>query len=211
MARPRCETTRNATREQILQSALHLFSSQGYFNTSIHDIQKASGVSIGSVYNHFSGKGAIARALYDHLLERMERLVDGILADNVGACARCRAMVAALFDMTEREPETMAFILNARHQEFLGDRPHICSSRPFARMRDIVIDGMEDGEVRRLDPWVVASLAFGPALRLIALRLDGLLEQAPGEQLDALWEATWESIAAPTAKGGLPGRGSAGA
>jgi hypothetical protein len=104
----------------------------------------------------------------------------------------------------------MAFILNARHQEFLGDRPHICSSRPFTRMRDIVIDGMEDGEVRRLDPWVVASLAFGPALRLIALRLDGLLDQAPGEQLDALWEATWESIAATAAEDTLPVRSTAG-
>lgn len=194
MARPRCEITRNATREQILRSALQLFSTQGYFNTSIHDIQKASGVSMGSVYNHFAGKGAIAQALYDHLLERMERLVEGIVAENAGAYASCRAMVAALFDLTEREPQTMAFVLNARHREFLGDRPHICSSRPFTRMRDIVIDGMERGEIRRLDPWVAASLAFGPALRLIALRLDGLLDRPPGDQLDPLWDATWQSL-----------------
>jgi AcrR family transcriptional regulator len=194
MARPRSDSTRNATREQILRSALHLFSTQGFFNTSIHDIQQASGYSMGSVYNHFAGKGAIAQALYDHLLARMEQLVDGIVSDNTTAYARARAMIAALFELTEREPETMAFILNARHREFLGDRPHICSSRPFAKMRDIVIDGMERGEVRALDPWVAASMAFGPALRMVALRLDGLLAEPPATHLDALWDATWQSI-----------------
>jgi AcrR family transcriptional regulator len=201
MARPRSDSARNATRERILNSALHLFSTQGYFNTSIHDIQRASGVSIGSVYNHFDGKGSIAQSLYDHLLQRMERLVDGIVAQNGGAHARGRAMIAALFELTEREPETMGYILGARHREFLADRPHICSSRPFVKMRDIVIDGMERGEVRQLDPWVAASIAFGPALRLIALRLDGLIEQPPGEQLDALWEATWASIGAAADSG----------
>lgn len=199
MARPRSDSTRNATRERILNSALHLFSTQGYFNTSIHDIQRASGVSIGSVYNHFDGKGSIAQSLYDHLLQRMELLVDEIVSTNAGVYARGRAMIAALFELTEREPETMGYVLNARHQEFLADRPHICSSRPFTKMRDIVIDGMEHGEVRRLDPWVAASLAFGPALRLIALRLDGLLDRPPGEQLDALWETTWEVIGIPAA------------
>lgn len=183
-------------RDQILTTALHLYSTEGYFNTSIHDIQQASGVSMGSIYNHFGGKGAIAQALYDDLLDRMEHLVDDVRARNRGACAQGRAMVAALFVLTESEPETIGYILNARHREFLPDEPGICSSRPFEKMRDIVRDGIEHGEIRRIEPWLAASLAFGPALRMISLRLDGLIQTPLPNSLDDLWERTWAGIRA---------------
>lgn len=184
-------------RKQILCTALHLYSSRGYFNTSIHDIQQRSGVSMGSIYNHFAGKSAIAQALYDDLLERMETLVDAVTSGHADACSQGRAMIRALFELTESEPEMMGYILNARHREFLPDEPGICSSRPFEKMRDIVLAGMKRGEVRPMDPWIAASLAFGPALRMISLRLDGLVPDPLPGRLDSLWDMTWACIRTP--------------
>lgn len=181
-------------RLQILDAALHLYSGKGYFNTSIHDIQRAADVSMGSIYNHFTGKEAIARALYDDLLDRMEKLVDEVTASCSGTHARGRAMVEKLFELAESEPEQIGFILNARHREFLMDEPGICSSRPFVKMRDIILDGMHNGEVRRMDPWVAASLAFGPALRMISLRLDGMVPTPLTQTLEELWETTWAAL-----------------
>lgn len=198
MPRPKKDNTRvSPLREQILCSALQLYSSRGYFKTSIHDIQQGSGVSMGSIYNHFTGKSAIAQALYDDLLERMETLVDAITTRHADACSQGRAVVGALFELTESEPEMVGYILNARHREFLPDEPGICSSRPFEKMRDIVLTGIERGEVRPMDPWIAASLAFGPALRMISLRLDGLIPDPLPESLDSLWEMTWSCIRMP--------------
>ena len=183
-------------RAQILHAALQLFSTRGYFNTSIHDIQRTANVAMGSIYNHFSGKEAIARALYDDLLAQMEILVDDVVKHNASTHDRARAIVDALFSLTETNPDMIGFILNARHREFLVDEPGICSSRPFRKMRDIIAQGMQHGEVRKMDPWVAASLAFGPALRMISLRLDGMIERPLSDGADEVWNATWTAIAA---------------
>ena len=183
-------------RTQILDAALHLYAGKGYFNTSIHDIRQEADVSMGSIYNHFSGKEAIAKALYDELLREMETLVDNSIADHDTAASRCRAVIGALFERTESEPEKTGFILNARHREFLSDEAPICSSRAFVKMRDIVDAGVRSGELREMDPWIAVSMTFGPALRMIVLRLDGMIEHPLPESLDLVWSPTWDAIKA---------------
>lgn len=196
---PRPEPNKKRTmpiREQILGSALRLYGSKGYFNTSIHDIQRESHVSMGSIYNHFSGKEAIARALYDDLLAQMETLVDGITARHATTFERGKAVIAAMFELTESQPQMISYILNARHREFLVDEPGICSSRPFEKLRDIVVGGIEKREIRAMDPWIAASMAFGPALRMISLRLDGMVPTPLPEHTDELWILTWNGLKA---------------
>lgn len=181
-------------RTQILEAALRLFSGKGYFNTSIQDIQREADVSMGSIYNYFAGKEAIARALYDDLLSQMEVLVDQTTLRHDTAFAQGRAIVGALFELTESQPDTVSYILNARHREFLVNEPGICQSRPFEKMRDIILSGIERNEVRQLDPWLAASLAFGPALRMISLRLDGLVPTKLPEHTEELWNMTWSGL-----------------
>src|SRR5438046_1582005 len=57
-------TRDRSRREEILASALRCFGRNGYSNTTIEDIRRASGASIGSLYHHFGGKDRIAAALY---------------------------------------------------------------------------------------------------------------------------------------------------
>ncbi len=182
------------TREQILRTALRLFTKQGYFNTSVHDIALAAKVSIGSIYHHFKDKEGIAKALFEHLVTRMGMAFDAIESVNQTAHDRCRAVVELLFKMTEEEPAVMAYMLHAQHQEFMpGERP-VCSSRPFIQMRMMVREGMETGEVRRIDPLVAATCLFGGPIRMISLRLDGILEHPLQHYLDEVWSASWRSV-----------------
>ena len=177
------ETRPRGMRGHILDTALRLFTRDGYFNTSIHDIQREARISIGSIYNHFGGKEGIAKALYRELLDRMETLVDEVTALNETAYARGRAAVVYLFELTEQDPVVMQFILNAKHREFLPDEPPICSAKSFVKLRDILAQGMAAGEIRPMDPWVCAACAFGPAIRLISLRLDGVLPSSPSTSM----------------------------
>jgi AcrR family transcriptional regulator len=184
------------TREQVLAAALRLFAGGGYFKTSVHDIQRAAGVSIGSIYHHFGDKEGIAAALYSDLLERTDREVALIAEHHHSAQEACRAVVEMLFNMTESDPEAMGFILNAKHREFMPDQPPICSSGPFKRMRQMVADGIAAGEIRPMDPVVAAACLFGGPLRLIHLRLDGVLKSPLHGELDVAWECAWRAVAA---------------
>lgn len=46
-------------REKIVDAALHSFTDKGFHQTSMRDIAQAAGVSVGNLYNHFTGKEAL--------------------------------------------------------------------------------------------------------------------------------------------------------
>jgi len=57
------------TREHILNVALHLFATRGYWSTSMDEIAKEVGVSKPAIYHYFTGKEALLLALI-RLLEQ---------------------------------------------------------------------------------------------------------------------------------------------
>jgi len=52
-------------RKRIVQTALRLFASQGYYNTGIADILRESGCKRGSLYYYFSSKEELGYAVID--------------------------------------------------------------------------------------------------------------------------------------------------
>jgi AcrR family transcriptional regulator len=54
-----------ARREQLVRTALALFSEKGYRGASVRDIARAAGVNEGLLYHYFSGKGDLFRAVLD--------------------------------------------------------------------------------------------------------------------------------------------------
>lgn len=54
-----------ATRRQILDSSLKLFSDRGFARTSVRDIAHAVGITDAAIYYHFSSKRDLLRALFE--------------------------------------------------------------------------------------------------------------------------------------------------
>jgi TetR/AcrR family transcriptional repressor of cmeABC operon len=52
-------------RESIQQTAKMLFAQAGFFNTSISDIVRESGFSVGTIYTYFKSKDEIVRSIVD--------------------------------------------------------------------------------------------------------------------------------------------------
>ncbi|WP_297392044.1 TetR/AcrR family transcriptional regulator [Acidiferrobacter sp.] len=187
--------TRTDTRERVLTAGLRLFTRHGYFNTTTHDIARESRVSIGAIYHHFRDKEGIARGVYTMLLERMVDIIQDIHRLHSSTHDRCRALMAVLFKLAEEEPEAMEFMLHAKHREFLPTETPVCSSKPFAMMRDFVREGAQRGEIRAIDPMVASVSLFGGAIRMIIARLDGVVERALPEYLDEVWACGWRAVA----------------
>lgn len=186
---------RNRTsRDQVLTAALRLFTQKGYFNTSIPDIVQESGVSTGSIYHYFKDKEGIAKALFETLKKRIEDKFAEIEAENKSTEDQCRAVIRHLFEITEEEPFAMEFMLYAKHKEFIPELAPVCSSKPFRLMRQMVANGMIRGEVRPMDANVAAAAVYGPAVRLIQHRLDGIVERPLNEYFDDVWDCTWRSV-----------------
>lgn len=68
------EATKAARRAQIIEAAIACFIEHGYTNTSMSDIIKASGLSSGSIYSHFTGKENILISAINERLTSIKAL-----------------------------------------------------------------------------------------------------------------------------------------
>ena len=131
------------SREQILESALRLFSHQGYRATSIREIASAAGLSTGNVYHHFKDKETIFRALLDQYWQAIARddlpfnraLAGGAFPDDLEELGRAsrdivlryRAYVALIYvDVVEFEGSHIRKFyaeMASRFEKFMRDHP----------------------------------------------------------------------------------------
>jgi TetR/AcrR family transcriptional repressor of nem operon len=96
-------TKGDLTRQNIIEKSMQLFSVKGYFNTSIANIVKATGLTKGGIYGHFRNKQEIWYAVYDECvriwkgivfqgvrdisdpLARIERVIENSMKNYLGA------------------------------------------------------------------------------------------------------------------------------
>jgi len=64
------------TRTRIIESAIKLFSKQGYNASSVDDICLEAGVSKGAFYHHFKTKQALFIALLDEWLKNIDHAIE---------------------------------------------------------------------------------------------------------------------------------------
>ncbi len=193
--RPKNISDNEDLREKILNSALVLFTTKGYFNTSTQDIRRDADISIGAVYHHFSSKEEIAKVLYSNLLEKSTSAFEDIMKRHDTAHDRCKAIMALLFELTESRPAEMEFMLYAKHREFIPSATPICSSKPLTMMREIVQLGIANKEIKDMELVIATSCLFGGMFRLINLRLDCTIEGPLSKHLDSVWDSAWHGVA----------------
>ena len=62
------------TREKILETALGLYAGKGYYNTTVDEIAKAAGVSVGTAYRYFSDKKQLLLAALEYGVSHISEL-----------------------------------------------------------------------------------------------------------------------------------------
>src|SRR6185436_16954516 len=57
-------------RTRILDAAMRVFAEKGYHDSTIADVVRESGLSVGAIYTYFSGKDELIRLTCDHIAAR---------------------------------------------------------------------------------------------------------------------------------------------
>lgn len=70
------EEMRTERKDEILASALKLFSHKGYHATSIREIAEEVGMSKGLLYNYFTSKDELLAALFNQYIQIMHGLIN---------------------------------------------------------------------------------------------------------------------------------------
>ena len=171
------EKSRDLTKEKIFEYCIKNFAENGYSNVGIRNISEGTGLSTGAIYYHFSSKEKIAQFLYDTatglILDKIRTAVEKTANDQEAL----KSIIFTLFKLTEEEPHLMKYALYVKHKDFLHEAPPICSSKPFEYIKKFIKAKIKEGVFEDMDMVIAASLIMGPVIRIIQLKMDGILKQ----------------------------------
>jgi len=183
------------TRQRIMDSAQRLFVERGYFNTVIPDIVRDSEISIGSIYHHFANKQDLAKALYQETLQTFLREMHSCIDHITGVKNKLNAMVQLIYTLCEDNPVQMEYMLFMRHNEIFPEHVPICLSEPFQAVEEWIEDGIASGEITPGLPLLMAGVFMGGILKVIELKLRGVLKKPLPEVVNQTFTLAWRSIA----------------
>lgn len=185
-----------SVRDRILDAAMRLFVDRGYHVTTVPDIVKASGTSIGAVYHHFEGKEQLARELHQQVVAEFMSLVSAEVLSLVDTKERIRAYTGLLFHLTEERPYFVAYLLHARPREVVDDNLTVCSREGLEVTNDIIRDGKAAGEIADIDDRVLCGIISGTIMRMVDMRTDHLVPGSLVSRIDSVAETIWRAVRA---------------
>lgn len=91
------EEIRESSKENILNSALKLFSSKGFFNTSTRQISKQANVSNGLLYNYFKSKDELLVAIVNKAFKLLDNTI--VSDTTIDAESRIHQTIERFFEL----------------------------------------------------------------------------------------------------------------
>ena len=194
---------RDADLAGLLDAAERVFSDRGYHATSIRDIAREAGFSIGGVYQFFASKDELYLRIVEGQWEYFFGLLDKARQAD-GFPKQLEALTEAMFRTFEERRGFFKLFLSERGRLTAGFSGEIAVrvGQHTRRLREQVIilmrQGVEEGALRSGDPAMFASAYLGmahncifealssgathpsrPASEVISLFLDGAAGSAP--------------------------------
>lgn len=156
-------TAADRRRAEIINLAAQLFDRRGYSNVSMEQIAVAAGMAKPTLYHYFRGKDEILRGIHevfiDVLLERYDQrqqlglspalVLLGAMTDIYGLMETHRGHVRVFFEHHRELPATVR------------EQIRIKRSRYEALIRGTIVDGIEAGQFRDIDPEAATLAVFG--------------------------------------------------
>lgn len=148
-------------REIILAAARQIVSEVGFQDCSIAGVAAASGVSTGSVYSYFSSKAELMAEIVAAVSARELSVLREVAASEDRVPERLGAAVEA-FAKRAFANRRLAWSMIAEPADPAVDATRLDYRREIAGIfRTLVVEGMERGDFRPVDPDAAAAMIVG--------------------------------------------------
>ena len=184
---------KDQTKELIARTALRLFVEQGIDGTTIRDIAAAAGIAEGTLYRHYPGKDALAWELFSGNYTAFARELHRIQGGQTTLRAKLDAMVRQCCTFFDDDPMLFSYLLLAQHGQLQKVTPEM--PNPVEVVREVLVAGMDRGEIPAGDPDVAAAMVLGIVLQVAIFKIYQRLTQSLTSLAEVLVEATWRVLA----------------
>lgn len=162
----------NKTKRRIFNTAIQVFADKGYDNASIEEITAIAGVAKGSLYYHFSKKEDI----FDTLLEEGMKLLKNSIEIKTEKCETALEKIKAIILVQIKVTVKYENFLNVIFSQMWGEdeKSKKCRNAVFDYIdiiKDIIVEGIENGEFYEGDTDAIASAIFGVTYSSLIYRI----------------------------------------
>lgn len=147
-------------RDRILRVSADLFARNGYHGTGINELSKAVGLGRGALYHYIGSKETLLYEISRTQVDRMNAVAEGLLAVDLDAEARLRALARELLrNIAEHRAEWTVFF--REYSALTGerrDRVVAARERYEGHWRQTLQQGARDGVFVPLPPLLVKGI-----------------------------------------------------
>ncbi|RYZ38465.1 MAG: TetR/AcrR family transcriptional regulator [Myxococcaceae bacterium] len=176
---------KEATADAILAAAATVFAQEGLHAAKMESIAEQAGVSVGTLYNHFTDRAALLEALRARRREALLKRLDASLALVEGQPARVqlRAFVLAVFAHVSEHDVFVRLLMQLPEDATRSQNKSRALAEMNRRLEPILDRGIKAGELR------AEGRALYPALLVGMVRgaLDRLREGDRANPPAAVW------------------------
>lgn len=161
MSRP----TKEEKKAKIMLHALKLFSKEGFYSTTIPDIAKSLGMSVGNLYNYFKSKDILAKEIIKYISAYLGSELRRINDQEISTKEKIDKIVRVYFKTAQEQPEMIEYFLRvylANREVFKeGCEGMICVSDFVTEIMIFFEEGVRKGELRDQDFFSAFGLFMG--------------------------------------------------
>jgi len=175
-------------RVSIIQTALQLFSANGFHKTTIPDIAKRMQMSVGNIYNYFSSKDILAREIIKYTSEALGAEIRKVNMLDISTEEKVKKIVEVYFGMAQKKPEMIDYFLRVylSHREVFSDdcEGMVCVSGFITEIMIFFDDGVASGELRNQDFFSAFGLFMGYLGGMVFLKGEDILPKEINAYID---------------------------
>ncbi len=181
-----------------MQQALQLFSKEGFYATTMPQIAKKVGMSVGNFYNYFNSKETLAKELIVYISDLLGAEIRTINESDKPCREKIEAIVTMYFDVATEKPETIEYFLRvylSNREIFQNEcQGMICVSSFVTEMMIFFEEGVKNGELRDQDFFSAFGLFMGYLGGMAFLKGEGILPNELADYRHSIAENIYQAL-----------------
>ncbi len=187
-------------KDQIMNTALKLFAQKGFFNTTISDIAKEMGMSVGNMYNYFPSKESLAKELLIYTSKKFGDEIRKINEANISTQEKIEKIVELYFRLAKEEPELVDYFMRVylSNREIFdnGCEGMLCVSAFVTEIMIFFEEGVRKKELRNQDFFAAFGLFMGYIGGLTFLSKENILSKPLEDYTKSVSENIYNALKA---------------
>jgi AcrR family transcriptional regulator len=163
-----------ASRQKILDAAREVFFRDGFMDANLDDVALGAGLAKGTLYRYFESKAELYVAVLSENGEAFVARLREALAGRRDGPDRIRSLAYFYRDHWRQNPEYFQIFWAVENQPVIGELPRAVVEEVTRLWRSCLQElagaieaGVESGDFRSCDPWLMANLLWSSANALI--------------------------------------------